>query len=86
MLKQALEVQAGCGVGEAGEAMTGTEAASLPCLEMAAWTWGSVSFLQLGCYDKLGWGGWPLLAGLGGGVLKQKGKVPWQAKWESRSL
>lgn len=34
--------------------MRSTEAASLPSLEMAAWTWGSVSFLQLGCYDKLG--------------------------------
>lgn len=66
--------------------MRGTEAASLPSLEMAARTWGSVSFLQLGCYDKLGWGGWPLSAGLGGGVLKQKGKVPWQPKWESRNL
>lgn len=61
-----------------GEAMRGSEVASLPSLEMPGRTWGSVSCLWLGCYDKLDWDGWPLLAGLGEWVLKQKGEVPWQ--------
>lgn len=55
---------------EVGEAMRGREGASLPSLEMLAWTGSSGSCLWLGCYDRLGWGKWPLSAGLGEGWQK----------------